>query len=217
MTKSERRTSTNRSRQIPAESLVSLQLRLNLLPIRSAARGELIEKSASLYGVSIDTIRRALRQLNQPTKDYRTDRGCPRKILKSEMEYYCELIAAIKMRTTNKKGRHVSTQRAIQILEESGINTPSGFVKLPSGLLKTPTVNHYLKQWGYNQSTLTRESPAARYQAEFSNDLWHFDLSTSELKHLEKLPEWVEPGQKNPTLMFYSIADDRSGVCYQGY
>src|SRR4029078_11687143 len=28
---------------------------------------------------------------------------------------------------------------------------------------------------------------------------------------------WVEPGRGAPTLMLYSIVDDRSGVCYQEY
>jgi hypothetical protein len=31
-----------------------------------------------------------------------------------DLEYYCELIAALKLRTTNKAGRHLSTGRAIQ-------------------------------------------------------------------------------------------------------
>ena len=37
------------------------------------------------------------------------------------------------------------------------------------------------------------------------------------MKRLEKPPVWVEPGRGLPTLMLYSVADDRSGVCYQEY
>jgi hypothetical protein len=44
------------------------------------------------------------------------------------MEHYCEVIAAFKIRTCNKKGRHVSTARAIELLEEYGIDTPQGFI-----------------------------------------------------------------------------------------
>jgi hypothetical protein len=206
------------SGRIPIESLVSLQIRRDSLPNRCAERRKLVEATASLYGVSSDTVRRALRQRNSPKSNYRADRGQPRKVSKSDMENYCEIIAAIKMRTTNKKGRHLSTIGAIEILETSGVTIKnSGLVKVSKGLLTKSTVNHYLKKWGYNHSTLTRESPAARFQAEFSNDIWHFDLSPSDLKHLETPPDWVESGSKNPTLMLYSIADDRSGTCYQEY
>jgi hypothetical protein len=37
-----------------------------------------------------------------------------------KMEYYCELIAAINVRTSNKKGRHLSTGEAIRLIEEFG-------------------------------------------------------------------------------------------------
>lgn len=63
---------------------------------------------------------------------------------------------------------------------------------------------------------MTRQPPAVRFQAEHSNECWHFDLSPSDLKHL-KQPLWVEPGRGNPLLMLYSVVDDRSGVCYQEY
>jgi hypothetical protein len=45
------------------------------------------------------------------------------------MEYYCELIAAIKVRTSNKKGRHLSTGEAIRLIEEFGVETPDGLVR----------------------------------------------------------------------------------------
>lgn len=97
------------------------------------------------------------------------------------------------------------------------MNTPHGFVQPPADVLTASTVNRYLKLWGYDHKTLIRESPAARFQAEFSSQCWQFDLSPSDLKHLEKPPAWVEPGRGNPTLMLYSVVDDRSGVCYQEY
>ena len=34
----------------------------------------------------------------------RPDRGTPRLLPQDKMEYYCELIAALKVRTSNKKG-----------------------------------------------------------------------------------------------------------------
>jgi hypothetical protein len=85
------------------------------------------------------------------------------------MEHYCEVIASFKLRTWNQKGRHVSTTRAIELLEEHGIDTPQGFVQPPKGLLTRSTVNYYLQAWGYDQAHLTRQPPAVRFQAEFRN------------------------------------------------
>jgi hypothetical protein len=135
---------------------------------------------------------------------------------KVNLERYCEVVAALKVRTSNQKGRHLSTQSAIRLLEEQGINTPSGHIEAPKGLLKKATVNRYLKQWGYDHETLRRQPPAVRFQAERSNECWHFDLSVSDLKHV-KSPAWVEHGRGHPLLMIYSVVDDRSGVAYQEY
>ena len=203
-------------KQIPPEALVKLRSRLELFPPRSRQRRVLIEEVSALYGVSVDTLYRYLRKQARPTAIQRSDQGKPRKLKSSEMEKYCEIIAAMKIRTQNKKGRHLSTARAIELLEEYGMETPDGFVQAPSGLLKKSTVNYYLKAWGYDHTSLTRQPPAVRFQAEQSNQCWHFDLSPSDLKHL-KNPPWVQSGRGNPQLMLYSVVDDRSGVCYQEY
>src|SRR5206468_10490057 len=63
---------------------------------------------------------------------------------------------------------------------------------------------------------LTGAPPAVRFEAERSNALWQLDLSPSDLKQVET-PSWVEPGRGAPTLMLYSVVDDRSGLCYQEY
>lgn len=206
------------AQQIPAEALVQLRQRLDLLRPRSAERRRLVTATAELYGVSPDSLYRALRQLNRPHSAHRSDKGRPRKLPLSELENYCEIIAALKVRTTNKKGRHLSTGRAIEILEQHGVQTPNGLVKVTAGLLKITTVNRYLKAWGYDYTSLLSEPPAVRFQADFSNDCWQFDLSPSDLKHLAK-PAWSNElrGRDNPLLMLYSIVDDRSGACYQEY
>ena len=41
-------------------------------------------------------------------------------------------------------------------------------------------------------------------------------MSPSDLKQVEA-PLWIEPGRGAPTLMLYSVVDDRSGVDYQEY
>ncbi len=202
--------------QISASALVSLRQRLELLPTRCPERKLLICETANLYGISTDTLYRLLREQSRPKSLRRADRGQPRKLSKSEMESYCDVIAAFKIRTSNKKGRHISTSRAIELLEEHGVNTPDGFVQPNKGILTKTTVNRYLKAWGYDTERMTRQPTAVRFQADDSNDCWHFDLSPSDLKHISQ-PAWVETGRGNPLLMLYSVVDDRSGMCYQEY
>ena len=130
------------------------------------------------------------------------------------MERFCELIAAMKLRTTNLKGRHLSTGRALELLVEHGIETPDGLVRAPPGLLTRTTVNRYLRAWGMDQRHLNQPPPATRFEALRSNECWQFDLSPSDLKQVPA-PLWVEPGRGPPTLMLFSIVDGRSGVAYQ--
>jgi hypothetical protein len=204
------------SRRIPLETIVDLRRRLDLLPPRSSERRALIEEIAQLYGVSVDTVYRALKSGTQLRSLRRVDYGTPRVMPKTSLERYCEVIAALKIRTSNRKGHHLSTTEAIRLLEEHGIHTADGHVQAPPGLLKPTTVNRYLKQWGYDHNTLRRQPPAVRFQAEESNQCWHFDLSQSDLKHV-KAPIWMESGRGHPLLMLYSVVDDRSGVTYQEY
>jgi hypothetical protein len=144
------------------------------------------------------------------------DQGTPRVLPVEQLEQYCEVIAALQLRTTNKQGRHLSTAEAIRLLEVYGIETPSGFLQAPAAVLKKSTVNRYLKRWGLDWRRLRREPPAVRFQAQYSNELWQFDISPSDLKHIEA-PAWVDETKGQPTLMLYSIVDDRSGVAYQEY
>lgn len=201
---------------IPTDSLLALRQRLDRLPQKSPERAAQVKSIAELYAVSTDTVYRALRDLHKPKAAQRGDRGQPRVLPKAELEHYCELVAALKLRTTNKKGRHVSTRRAIELMEDYGLETPQGLIRVPKGLLSVSTVNHYLSVWKLDQPRLTRQPPAVRFQAELSNACWQFDMSPSELKHV-KAPLWIEPSRGAPTLMLYSIVDDRSGVGYEEY
>ena len=202
--------------QVPTEAVLELRQRLSQLPPRCAERRHLIQATAQLYGVSESTLYRALQRTSQPRAVRRADLGQPRVMPKPTLERYCEVIAAIKLRTSNGKGRHLSTGEAIRLLEEVGIDTPDGFLRAPPHLLKRQTVNRYLRRWGYDYATLKRQPPAVRFQARYSNECWHFDLSPSDLKHV-KAPAWIEPGRGHPLLMLYSVVDDRSGVAYQEY
>lgn len=203
-------------KQLPADSLLQLRQRLDRLPVKSVERARQVAAMASLYGVSSATVYRALHQVNKPHAVHRTDRGKPRILPSAELERYCELVAALKLRTTNKNGRHLSTQRAIELLEGYGVETAQGLVQAPQGLLTRPTVNRYLSFWHLDQPHLTREPAAVRFQAEQSNDCWQFDISPSDLKHIDK-PSWIDLAKGEPTLALFSVVDDRSGVAYQEY
>ena len=203
-------------KQLVAEALIDLHRRLSTLPTRSHERRMIMQETANLYGISEQTLYRALAQRVRPRALRRADRGTPRVLPQAKMEYYCELIAAIKVRTSNKKGRHLSTGEAIRLIEEFGVETPDGLVRAQKSMLKTTTVNRYLRQWGYDHETLRRQPAAIRFQAEHSNDCWQFDLSPSDLKEIKE-PLWMEPNKGAPTLMLFSVVDDRSGVAYQEY
>jgi hypothetical protein len=201
---------------IPAEVLIDLSRRLATLSARSRERRLVVAEAARAFGVSEPTLYRALAKRYRPQALRRADRGTPRALPAEQMERYCELIAAIKVRTSNKKGRHLSTGESIRLIETFGIDTPDGHVRVPAGTLNKTTVNRYLQQWGYDRTTLNRPPPAVRFQAEHSNDCWQFDLSPSDCKEVEA-PSWVRPDLKAPTLMLFSVVDDRSGVTYQEY
>lgn len=89
-------------------------------------------------------------------------------------------------------------------------------VKAPAGLLRKSTVDIYLQRLHLDQVRLQRQPPAVRFQAECSNDCWQFDMSTSDLKRI-KSPPWVDPSKGQPTLMLFSVVDDRSGMAYMEY
>jgi hypothetical protein len=205
-----------RGARIPAEALISLRGRLATLAPRSALRAQEVARVADLYGVSVSSLYRRLRELHRPKGLRRADRGSPRALPREELERYCELVAALKVRTENGKGHKLSTVRAIELLEEHGVDTPDGHVQAPPGLLAATTVNRWLRTWGYDHARMTRPPPAVRFEARHANELWHFDMSPSDLKQLPQ-PAWIAPGKGAPTLMLFSVVDDRSGVAYQEY
>ncbi len=205
-----------RGARIPSEALIALRARLATLAVRSAARTEEVARVAELYDVSASPVYRQLRELYRPKGLRRADRGSPRALSGEELQHYCEIVAALKMRTENGKGRRLSTVRAIELLEEHGVDTPQGHVQAPRGLLAATTLNRWLRTRGYDHARMTRPPPAVRFEARHSNELWHFDMSPSDLKKIPQ-PEWVDTDKGMPTLMLFSVVDDRSGAAYQEY
>lgn len=202
---------------VPVEALTTLRRRLAALPDRHPERAALLKSTGELYAVSRATLYRLLRGERRPKDAHRADRGRPRSMTGAEIERWCEIVAAMKVRTTNRKGRHLSTVRILGLLVEHGVDTPDGFEKLRPGQLTASTLNRHLHRLGYDHARMVREPPAVRFQAEHANALWHFDMSPSDLKQL-KAPPWIDPERQGaPTLMLFSVVDDRSGVAYQQY
>ena len=204
------------SKRIAQEVLIDLHRRIDNLPVRDGARREIIKQASDLYGVSESTLYRQLSLVKKPKSVQRSDAGRPRNIPEEKMMQYCEIIAALKIRTTNKNGRHISTVTALDVLESTGVDSEYGFIKLPKGLLNKATINRYLSLYGLDKTNLIKNAPAVRFQAKHSNECWQFDLSPSDLKSVDE-PLWYDKSKGLPILMLYSVVDDRSGVCYQQY
>ena len=109
---------SGRRKTIPPDSLMQLRQRLDRLSHKSPERAAQVAATAELYGVSSTTVYRSLHRLLQPHTVHRADHGRPRVLAQAELERCCELIAALNLRTTNKQGRHLSTRRAIELLED---------------------------------------------------------------------------------------------------
>lgn len=198
---------------VPIEAIVTLRRRLAALPARHPERQPLMASTAELYDISRATLYRLLRGERRPKDAHRADRGLSRTMPAGEIEWWCEVVAAMKSRTTNRQGRRLSTKRILEIVTEHGVETlDRGLVKLPPGQLAASTLNRHMRQRGYDLDRMTREPTAVRYQTERANMLWHFDMSPSDLKQL-KAPTWIDPDRNGaPTLMLFSVVDDRSGV-----
>jgi hypothetical protein len=89
-------------------------------------------------------------------------------------------------------------------------------VKAPKGLLARATMDRFMRQAGYDHRRIIQPRAAVRFQARRANELWQFDMSPSDLKQV-KAPLWVAEGRGQPTLMLFSVVDDRSGVDYEEY
>ena len=180
-------------KKIPEERHIEIKKRLDLLPSRSEERKNVVKTFGDLYGVSANSVYRALRERGKPKGLRRSDVGKSRILPTSEMEWYCQIIAAMKIRTLNKKNHHLSTTEAIRLLEDAGILTSRGLVQPGKGILKKTTVNRHLCAWGYDLRRLEVEPVATRFQAKHSNQCWQFDLSPSDLKDLATWPDWIDP------------------------
>ncbi|HAU0311432.1 TPA: transposase family protein [Legionella pneumophila] len=197
------------AKTIPTEQLILLHNKMLALSPRHPERKNLIRSFAEAFGVSESTIRRQLREHVYFVGRARIDKNIPRAISKNDMLLYCQLIAALKIRTSNKKNKHLSTQACIRILEEHGVETENNLIKISPGTLKKSTVNRYLKKWGYDFAAMKIEPTVVHFEAEYSNDCWQFDFTPSDFKQFS-----APDGKK---LFIVNVTDDKSGSVYFEY
>ena len=197
---------------LPTEVIVGLYHQLANLSAKHPNRNPIIKEIADSFNVSLSTVRRALKNYRQPHSIQRSDYNKPRRISAEEMLRYCELIAALKIRSTNRKGKQLSTPRAIGILEDHGVDVEGKRINAPKGLLTKPTVNRYLKRLGLTSKNFLIEPVVVRFQATYSNECWQLDFTPSELK---RLPH--DNIGETQSLILASVVDDRSGMMYQEY
>ena len=200
------------AKRISVEQLIILHNQLeHAFSQRSPERTKLVEEFAQSFGVTLKAQSTAsYASVSNLVRISRKDFNQPRAISSDDMLMYCRLIAALKIRTSNKNNRHLSTPNCIEILEQHGVETVDGLVKAPLGVLKKATVNRYITQWGFaHHSMLSVEPVVVHFEAEESNDCWQFDFSPSDLKQLTKNSE--------NKLFIVSVTDDKSGVLYSEY
>lgn len=197
------------AKSLPTEQLIILHNKMSMYAARDPKRKQLVCDFADSFGVSESTVRRQLREHIHFSKVSRLDKNTPRVVSRSDMLLYCRVIAALKLRTSNKKNKHLSTQQCIKILENYGVETAEGFVISPKGLLKKTTINRYLKNWGYDPTSMKVEPAVVRFEAENSNDCWQFDFTPSDLKKIS--------ANSSKKLFIANVTDDKSGTLYYEY
>ncbi len=197
------------AKPIPTEQLIALHNKMSMYTARDPKRKQLICSFSNSFGLSESTVHRQLREHVHFAKVARLDKNIPRVITQIDMLLYCRIIAALKLRTSNKKNKHLSTQQCIRILEEYGVETEQGLITSPKGVLKKTTVNRYLNNWGYDTVSMKIEPAVVRFEAEYSNDCWQFDFTPSDLKRFS-----VDSDKK---LFIANVTDDKSGVLYYEY
>ena len=193
---------------IPTEQLILLHNKMLDFSPRHPERKGLIYSMAKSFDVSESTVRRQLREHIHFSDPARSDKNMPRVISKNDMLLYCQLVAALKIRTSNKKNTHLSTKSCIRIIEDHGVEIGNSLIKAPKGTLRKTTINRYLKSFGYDSASMRIEPTVVHFEAEYSNDCWQFDFTPSDFK------QFSQDGKK---LFIANVTDDKSGTIYFEY
>jgi len=125
------------------------------------AKAEVVKRYAELHGVSEKSIYRSLSKNFGPARSRRS------KVIIEDK--HIDAVAQLKAKSMSlgQKARELTTEDAIEILEDSGT--------VPRGLLKVSTVNRRLNEKGFRDA-----KPTQRYLEEFCNQAHYLDFSRSE-------------------------------------
>ncbi len=110
-------------------------------------------------------------------------------LVTDELERLCAIVAAMKICTINRKWGIFRPNGHLNFWK----STVSRRQMALSNQLTTSIVNLHLRRLGYDHDWLVREPPAMRFQAEYSNAIWHFDMSPSDIECL-KAPSSIRIG-----------------------
>jgi hypothetical protein len=202
---------------IPGEVLEELRSNLTQLRRRDPERRMLVARTAFLFHRSEKTVYRQLAQLPGPKRCTRKDQGHARYPVESEFRRWIEMVAAIKLATLNRKGRHLSTAKAIALAEE-GVYLEGRFEHIPKGVLTRSCCDRWMATLGITLRQHSRPEPCVRFEAHESNACWQFDVSVSDAHYLAEQRVLPEAGQSGyPHLALFSVVDDHSRVNYQEY
>src|SRR5262245_60646686 len=150
--------------KIPDEVLQELATNLSRLRPKDPERRKLVERTASIFNCSTKTVHRQLARLRGPRKYTRSDHLSPRGRTEADFKHWVELIAAVKLATRNQKGRHLSTARAIEMVEE-GVYIDDRFEQVPKGALRRSNCDRWMRQLGITVRNSLRPIPAVRFEA----------------------------------------------------
>lgn len=203
--------------KIPNEVLQDLRDNLLRLSARDSERHKLIERTAFMFNCCKQTVYSQLSRIEKLHKVIRKDHGHTRYCEETDFKRWVEIVAAIKLATLNKKGRHLSTSKAISLAEE-GFYLEARFEQIPKGVLTRSSCDRWMRSLGINIQGTLRQLPCIRFEAKESNECWQFDISISDAYYLDEqkaLPEKNHSGY--PHLALFSVVDDYSRVNYQEY
>lgn len=200
--------------KIPLEVLYRLDEKITNLPYQGKLRRTLVQEVALRYQLSETTVYRQLRNLmlHPVERMTRKDKGCPKIIKEEELYHYCQLVAAMKIRSMNGKKHMLSTAQCIKFLEDDGVTVKNRTIKAPKNLLKVSTINNYLNHYLISPDDILSEPTVNHFEAAYSNQCWQFDITPSEL---HRLPSQHPDDPRR--LMVYSVIDDKSGLVYSRY
>lgn len=201
-------------KRIPLEVLLRLDEKITNLPHNGKLRHSYVQEVAACYQVSQSTVYRQLQQLNMHPKERKTrkDRGCPKIIDEAALFHYCQLVAAMKIRSMNSKRHMLSTESCIRFLENDGVIVRERLIKAPQGLLKVSTVNRYLNDYWISPDDVLAEPTVNHFEGAYSNQCWQLDITPSELYRL------ASQHSDDPRRLFaWSVIDDRSGLACSRY